>query len=56
MYPHTAEGLSACYVAGLPFFKNTIAGDLVYSAVMFGAFEWSTRRFPQLQLQAILNK
>lgn len=51
MYPKDFNGLMACYTAGIPFFKNTIAGDLVYSTALFGIFEWSTRRFPQLQLQ-----
>lgn len=53
MYPHTIAGLEACYVMGLPFFQNTIAGDLVYTAVLFGAFELSMRKFPQLRLQKI---
>ena len=38
MYPKDLNGLMACYAAGIPFFKNTLAGDLVYSAVMFGTF------------------
>ncbi|MDR1153857.1 MAG: hypothetical protein LBL04_04030 [Bacteroidales bacterium] len=49
MYPHTASGLWACYVAGLPFFRNTLGGDLVYTALLFGVFEWSVRRFPALR-------
>ena len=36
MYPLTAEGLWACYAAALPFFKNTLAGDLIFTAVFFG--------------------
>jgi hypothetical protein len=48
MYPHTAGGLWTCYAAGLPFFQNTLAGDLVYTALLFGIFEWSARRFPAL--------
>jgi hypothetical protein len=51
MYPHTASGLWACYVAGLPFFQNTLAGDVVYTAVLFGVFEWSVWRFPALRPQ-----
>jgi len=50
MYPKDLGGLMACYAAGIPFFKNTLAGDLVYSAVMFGAFELSARKIPQLRL------
>ena len=37
-YPHTAHGLVLSYVAGLPFFRNTLAGDLVYTAFFFGAY------------------
>jgi hypothetical protein len=51
MYPKTFEGLTACYVAGLPFFKNTLLGDAFYVALLFGAFEICSRQFPQLQLQ-----
>ncbi|HZK03835.1 MAG TPA: DUF6580 family putative transport protein [Bacteroidaceae bacterium] len=53
MYPKTLSGLMACYTAGIPFFKNTIAGDLVYTAVMFGAFELSAKRFPALRVQEV---
>lgn len=45
MYPHTVEGLAACYVAAIPFFRNTFAGDLLYTAVMFGVFELLVARF-----------
>jgi hypothetical protein len=49
MYPHTFNGLVSCYIAGLPFFKNTIAGDFVYTTLLFGVFEYSVKRFPKLQ-------
>jgi hypothetical protein len=49
MYPHTFEGLVSCYVAGIPFFKNTIAGDFVYTAILFGTFELALKRFSQLE-------
>lgn len=39
IYPKTVEGLGACFVAAIPFFRNTIAGDLFYVGVLFGAFE-----------------
>ena len=44
MYPHTASGLLACYVAAVPFFHNQIAGVLVYSLLLFGAHALFTRR------------
>lgn len=49
MYPKDFGGLMACYTAGIPFFKNTVMGDLFYVAVLFGAFELSARRFPVLK-------
>src|SRR5579864_1376539 len=36
MYPRTWSGLMASYVAGLPFLRNDLAGDLFFSAVLFG--------------------
>ncbi len=36
MYPKTFSGLATCYAAGLPFFRNEIAADLLFTAVMFG--------------------
>jgi hypothetical protein len=35
-YPPTLEGLLDCYVAGLPYFRNTLAGDFFYVGVLFG--------------------
>jgi hypothetical protein len=56
MYPPTLAGLEACYVAGLPFLKNTLAGDLFYTATLFGAFESAARLFPHWQLQELHAK
>lgn len=38
LYPRTMEGLAACYTAALPFFANTLAGDLFWNAILFGGF------------------
>lgn len=46
MYPKNIAGLMACYAAGLPFLGNTVMGDLVFSAVLFGGFAWVTRYVP----------
>ncbi len=44
LYPKTAAGLAACYTAGLPFFGNTVLGDFVFSAVLFGGYAWASRQ------------
>jgi len=43
LYPKTGEGLVACYMAGVPFFWNTLAGDLSFSLLLFGSFAWISR-------------
>jgi hypothetical protein len=35
-YPKTLGGLMTAYVAGLPFFRNDLAGALFFTAVFFG--------------------
>ena len=49
MYPLTASGLAACYVAAIPFFQNTLAGDLFYSGLLFGGFALLERAVPALR-------
>ncbi len=43
LYPRTWDGLVACYVAGLPFYRNQLAGDLLYTALLVGGFAWLCR-------------
>lgn len=50
LYPKTWAGLVACYTAAIPFFWNTLAGDLLFTVVLFGAFEFMKYRMPQLKL------
>jgi hypothetical protein len=47
-YPMTTGGLLLCYEMAIPFFRNEVLGTLVYSGVLFGAFELAKRRFPVL--------
>ena len=49
MYPKTAEGLFQAYVAGIPFFQNTLMGDLFFSAVLFGGFALLSNNVRQLR-------
>jgi hypothetical protein len=43
-FPKTAGGLLACYLAAVPFFPATLAGDLIYTGVLFGGFALAERR------------
>jgi hypothetical protein len=37
-YPFNLTGLTAAYTLAIPFFKNTILGDLAYSGILFGVY------------------
>jgi hypothetical protein len=52
MYALTLSGLAACYVAAIPFFQNTVAGDLFYAALLFGGFALAERFMPRLRAGA----
>jgi hypothetical protein len=43
LYPKTLEGLVACYIAALPFYRNTLAGNAVFTLVLFGGFALAQR-------------
>lgn len=41
-YPLTWTGLVECYVAALPFLKYQLAGDMLWSGGLFGAYAMGT--------------
>jgi hypothetical protein len=42
MYARTWSGLGQCYYMAIPFFRNTIASDLFYTAALFAAYKLAT--------------
>lgn len=44
LYDKTTGGLAAAYVAGIPFFRNTVAGDLGWTVGLFALIA-ALRRF-----------
>jgi hypothetical protein len=48
-YPKNAAGLVECYLAGIPLFWNTLAGDAFYAALLFGVMALAEKRFPSLR-------
>ena len=47
MYAKSAAGLATCYVAALPFFGATLAGDLFFTGAIFGLNYLLTRALVQ---------
>jgi len=43
-YPRTWAGLLECYAAGLPFYRQTLAGDVGYALLLFGAYHLAAAR------------
>ena len=37
LFPETRLGRVTCYIAAVPFFRNTAVSDLLFSAAFFGA-------------------
>lgn len=54
LYPKTLSGLLNCYTMAIPFFRNTILGDLLYTGVFFGTYE-IVLRFLNIYKHKILN-
>jgi hypothetical protein len=57
-YTFDLAGFMKCLYLALPFEKNLLIGNFVFSGVMFGVFEWAQRKFPVLRFQVsnTLNK
>lgn len=53
LYPRTLAGLSTCFLAALPFFRNSLWGDLLYTALLFGGFHLLERCFASLREQPL---
>lgn len=47
LYPPTPAGLVACYVAAIPFLGNSLASGVLFSAILFGGYEYYRRRVAQ---------
>lgn len=49
-YDHTLSGLTSCYVLAIPFFHNTVLGDLFFTTALFGTLALAERRFPMTRM------
>jgi len=36
LYPKTLSGLIECFAMALPFFRNTLSGDMLFTVILFG--------------------
>lgn len=43
LYPRSVAGLAQCYIMALPFFQNSLAGDLLFTAALFSVYHLAAR-------------
>ena len=48
LYPMTSEGLLQAYIAAIPFFQNSLLGNLLFATLMFGGYALLQRNIPAL--------
>jgi hypothetical protein len=48
-FPKSAAGLATCYITGLPLFGNTLAGDAIYAALLFGGYAFAEHSVPAMR-------
>lgn len=58
-YPKTILGILECYFMAIPFFKNTLLGDLFYVIIFFGTYElvevWIRKKFMIIKMAIAHN-
>jgi hypothetical protein len=52
LYPLTASGLADIYRAAIPFFRNSLIGDAVFAAILFGGLAWAEKRLAWMRENA----
>lgn len=50
LYPMTWQGLAECFVAAIPFFRNTFVSTIIYCAVFYGSYELIASRIRNTRL------
>jgi hypothetical protein len=49
LYAKSAAGLMQAYVAGIPFFQNSLLGNVVYAAVIFAGYQFLQKNIAGLK-------
>jgi hypothetical protein len=54
LYPLTWQGFVDCYVAAVPFFRNTFVSTILYCAVFYGVYELIAARVRHTRWAGVL--
>lgn len=55
LYTYTWQGLVDCYVAALPFLRNELIADLLFTSALFGAYWLAGRVFVEPKTAEVLK-
>ena len=44
-YPKSLNGLLECYTLAIPFFRNSLIGDFVFSGILYYGFEFVSKKY-----------
>jgi hypothetical protein len=51
LYPKTWSGLGACYIAALPFFRNSVVSETAFSLLIFAVARYSELLMPATRMR-----
>ena len=52
-YPKNISGFIACYTAAIPFFQNSLFGDIIFTAIIFLSYDIIMRSIPALKADIV---
>jgi hypothetical protein len=52
LYPRTAGGLADCFTAAVPFYRNQVVGDLLFTGALFGLHAIATGAYARRAIAA----
>ncbi len=53
-YPHTFAGITDCYIKAIPFFRNSLISNVVFSFAFFGVYELIASKVQDVKLRTVL--
>ncbi len=53
MYTKDLNGLYECYVMAIPFFRNSLLGDFIFTTILFGAYYLIEKTYTNMKLKSI---
>lgn len=54
-YPRTLDGLINCYTLAIPFYRNTLIGDILYVVLFFGLYELAAKSVRKTRFAYLAN-